>query len=523
MNVLIVDDQERILTVTQKMVNWKNLHIDKVFAANRAAEARKILAEESVDIMLLDIEMPGENGISLHRWQMEEYPSVACIFLTSHADFSYAREALHQGAFDYILQPASIAEIEDGISRCIRSLEERRAVARRNSEYDKKISQILESHVFVMFYQSNHFLHTEEWKRDSGTLERDWFYMPILIELWQINSEVIEKELNQMLEGTFHYVVSRLDSSRFGILLYSREMEWNREEIGIWMEQIRKELSWKYKCEMNIYLGNHTNEDLPQKIGKVMRFRTGRILKRNEVYWVDEAEALVLRKPDGLVWSRWLVRGDVILVRNQISNLLRYAEQEHQLTVTYLQQLVYAFMEACTIACSEKGKKLSDLFGAGVPYEQMLGTSSPQELKQGVKLCLEQYEILTREGDEEQEPSTSEERIREILRYLDENMDQMISRREAAKYVFLNEDYFSRIFKKETGMGYKEYLIRHKMDYAGKLLAATDLSVVLVASRVGYDNYTNFIQTFRRIIGYSPSEYRKMCRNVEGKTAKSEK
>lgn len=91
-------------------------------------------------------------------------------------------------------------------------------------------------------------------------------------------------------------------------------------------------------------------------------------------------------------------------------------------------------------------------------------------------------------------------------------MDRMISRREAAKYVFLNEDYFSRMFRRETGIGYKEYVVKQKMDYAEKLLADTDMPIALVASKVGYDNYTNFTQTFRKLKELTPTDYRKKYR-----------
>ena len=121
---------------------------------------------------------------------------------------------------------------------------------------------------------------------------------------------------------------------------------------------------------------------------------------------------------------------------------------------------------------------------------------------------------MEKEGDET--PYTAQERIQDILHYLEENMDRMISRREAAKYVFLNEDYFSRMFRKEMGIGYKEYVLKQKMDYAGRLLENTDLSVTLVASKVGYDNFTNFTQMFRKYTGETPSDYRKRTRKTGG-------
>ncbi|MDO5424185.1 MAG: response regulator [Eubacteriales bacterium] len=368
MNVLLVDDQEKILEATKKLVDWESLGVAEVFTADNAAAARRILASQAVEIVLVDIEMPGENGIELQKWIAEEYPQTACIFLTSHADFGYAQEAIRGGAFDYILQPASFAEIEKVVGRCIRRMEEKKQILTKARQYDDSLS--------------------------------------------------------------------------------------------------------------GDYLANEPN------LAKI-------------------------RRPDGALWGRWLIRQDTALVKNQIENLCRLAEEEGYLTVGYLQKVVHAFLEACSIACYEQKKNLSDLFDERFTYEEMLhACSSAEKLCEGVEFCLNRYQNLISENGGDTTYSV-QERIAEILRYLEENMDRMISRREAAKYVFLNEDYFSRMFRKETGMGYKEYVLKQKMDYAGKLLRETKMPVALVASKVGYENYTNFTQMFRKSTGMTPTDYRK--------------
>ena len=117
MNVLVVDDQERVLKATKLLVHWNQIGVDRVFTASSAEMARQVFARETVDILLTDIEMPGEDGLALHRWQMEHSPDTACIFLTSHADFSYAQEAIRNGAYGYILQPAEIPEQDAALVR----------------------------------------------------------------------------------------------------------------------------------------------------------------------------------------------------------------------------------------------------------------------------------------------------------------------------------------------------------------------------------------------------------------------
>lgn len=66
--------------------SMEKLGIDQVYKAGNAAEAKRILRACTVDILLSDIEMPGESGLQLLEWVRNEQMDIACIFLTAHAD-----------------------------------------------------------------------------------------------------------------------------------------------------------------------------------------------------------------------------------------------------------------------------------------------------------------------------------------------------------------------------------------------------------------------------------------------------
>ena len=126
MKVLVVDDQPDVVRGILDGVNWSRLKIESAFGANSAAEAREILKREQIDILLCDIEMPGESGLHLVSWLREQGQSVKCIFLTAHADFAYAQSALKLEAADYLLQPASYAAIEGAILHAVERLQQER-------------------------------------------------------------------------------------------------------------------------------------------------------------------------------------------------------------------------------------------------------------------------------------------------------------------------------------------------------------------------------------------------------------
>lgn len=124
MKILVVDDQPDVVAGILDGVNWRALHVEKAYSALSAAEAKDLLLREKIDILLCDIEMPGESGLSLVAWLQKQGRETKCIFLTAHADFPYAQKALQLGAVDYLLQPASYENIEAAIWRAAEQLQE---------------------------------------------------------------------------------------------------------------------------------------------------------------------------------------------------------------------------------------------------------------------------------------------------------------------------------------------------------------------------------------------------------------
>ena len=105
MNLLIADDENLELKVLEKTV--KKYFVDEleIFASSNGRKASQICDEVKPDIALLDIEMPGMNGIELAKYIKEKYAECIIIFITAYDRFDYAIEAMHIKAFDYLLKP----------------------------------------------------------------------------------------------------------------------------------------------------------------------------------------------------------------------------------------------------------------------------------------------------------------------------------------------------------------------------------------------------------------------------------
>lgn len=134
MNALILDDEVVSVEIMLEQVDWKKCGVDEVFTAYNAEEAREVLKSHSVDVILCDIEMPGESGIEFMHWARDDGYTMTCIFLTCHAKFEYAQEAVRLGSLDYILLPAPFDVIERKVYEAVKG--------RKKKQIDAKVMEM---------------------------------------------------------------------------------------------------------------------------------------------------------------------------------------------------------------------------------------------------------------------------------------------------------------------------------------------------------------------------------------------
>jgi len=111
MRVLLIDDEIVALNALKKRVDWVKYGFTEVLTAQDVATAKVLLGKQTIDLIISDIEMPGENGLSLIEYVKEKDPTIECIFVTCHANFDYIKKAMKYKAWDYILKPIDYEEL----------------------------------------------------------------------------------------------------------------------------------------------------------------------------------------------------------------------------------------------------------------------------------------------------------------------------------------------------------------------------------------------------------------------------
>lgn len=106
--VLLVDDEESYVDTLKKRLSRRGL---SVLTANSGEAALAILADNPMDVVLLDVKMPGMDGMEALTRIKEAHPRVEVIMLTGHANVDVAIRGMEQGAFDYLMKPAEMDDL----------------------------------------------------------------------------------------------------------------------------------------------------------------------------------------------------------------------------------------------------------------------------------------------------------------------------------------------------------------------------------------------------------------------------
>ena len=126
MNILIVDDERWAIQGILDGVDWARLDFDKVLTACSYQEAVNHFRSTYVDIMVSDIEMPGQSGLELIEYVNEHSPNTECIILTCHDEFDYARTAVRLNCLEYALKPIRYQKLTELLLRARERIDKRR-------------------------------------------------------------------------------------------------------------------------------------------------------------------------------------------------------------------------------------------------------------------------------------------------------------------------------------------------------------------------------------------------------------
>ena len=527
LKVLIADDEELVRQLIKRLVDWQSLDLEIVAEAENGYQAYELLVEYVPDIAIVDIRMPGFDGLTLIRKTQELNLNIHFMLISGYKQFEYAHEALTLGVQDYILKPI------------------------RREELTQNLIQIRDSIVAANEIQETHARLCSAAEFSCSKLRSHFFKDIVLYQADSSNftiSQVNQEYGFRFSEGAFQFLLCKENGGyrRTNAVIYdkSRLSEVFKDALAA----LCYDMECYYFNHRLCYLLNYSPEcamavrtaikEIFQSIPGALSLQPGQTFTLAFGISVTQISVLgqALSSAQSSLDSRFFLGGGQLLLpvttgpsvtladlisksdERKFSELFDLGDRENikkwiltvlsrafahrdapSLTVALSCRLVDMFFNNANKSCRQNDRidnSKTDI------YESLACADSRSDLAAILSSMVDDwYEI---------NQATGNVYVRFAKEYIKENYQNDIRLSEIAQAESINPTYLSRIFSEETGETFSDYLIRYRIQLAKELLHNISINVSEVAEQVGYNDVKHFSSSFKKIVGISPKDYRKL-------------
>lgn len=452
LNVLLVDDELRILNHLKLSVPWENLGLSISGCASNGQEALAILDKENIDILITDIRMPVMDGLELCRHVRERSTDIQIILLTGYSDFEYARRAIELQVTDYCLKPIDTAALSSILRRCVRKS--------YNPAHADALLDLIEAG------------NPDEIKQafqDLG-IRSSRVYLA-----GSIGVHNIEKQLHADLSfkvGKHKYLY--FSSAPFDENAALKIIAYASGRCGIGLPTM----------SFSFHELTHAIEDV-----MVMTLQ----------YFINGAPALCSHLIPEDMSAKLFTEFEES--KNCPELLKPWLQKLASSNCSMLFNIRTAFRLFNRIAMCPALQNNNDNESYLYGFEQM----ASEYLHFSDLLNKLSASIHTQAPPET--GSSGSGSFFAILTYLNAHYSDDISLKKISEEFHLNSSYISQLIKSETGLTYTQYVTELRIGKARELLKTTDMSLSEISEAVGFNDYFYFIKKFKKETGVTPGKY----------------
>lgn len=518
--VMLIDDDVPMLKVLQQMIDWEGNHLQIVGSTYSSVKAMHMFEEVQPDILITDIGLPQKNGIELASMFTSMKPDIRVIFLTCHEDFHFAQQALKLKADDYLIKDQLTPEqLEKSLEKSVTILKSRTGLIRwKTSNYN---SQLFRQDLLKRVIDRAPSEMTMAYASQIGI---SWNYPWFLLGIVNVQFSSFDKRYKQseysLIMYAIYNIALELSESYEGVtpflekdhitILYNFRMNLAQNAVlhfNNFLEKLRSQCAHFLKIEPSIVTVTEKME--LDSIGSVyQQIQQHKIeFYEGSDYAVTDASrnaALMFQPaPQGFLSScisqleQAVIKHDLDTIR---STLLEIADHARELMLEpgdFARELSF-MMRGIELMFSNL-KFEEDLFH----YLTLSRT-----LSDSMELVERKLIQIMESRDVQGSNATQEPKLQVIQQYIEQHLADNITSIDMARYLYLNPSYFSRYFKRMTGVTFTDYVHQYKMKLATRMLKMSNQNLESMAIGLGYSDRTYFSKVFKKYVGLTPSEYK---------------
>lgn len=525
-HVLLVDDEPLVRLRIKALTDWEKHGYTITGEASDGTEALRMLEQSEFDILLIDINMPGMDGITLIREMKGRNIESQVLMLSAYNDFHFVREAFTLGAIDYVMKnEVSVEKLLSLFQKCRDNLKNR-AIQKEHQyiSYRVEHAQLLEELLCKEV--------TPELKERIKTVnlclsEKNLVAACILIDHYQLleekHDEVVllnmQKRISTMLEQKAQeYQLGEIVclNNKLFVYLMSFPKEVSLQTIQFKIHSILTNISCCFRQYFNLSVtcGVSGVTDGFRNVKKLfeqalettqlrMVYGTGRILGQNEKNQVtkdyDEFDRALLHD---IVDS--LTEQNHEKVSKLLLEFYKRVKEPTLFSATQALSFYSGIMYELVSELGQKGIKISQLFDEKKEfYKEIAALETLDEMNQWFACIVN--DIYNRLN---QEKTTQNYKLKNAIKYINKYYTEGISLRQVSDYCGVSESYLSRLFTEQMGESFINYVTRLRINLAKKMMEETNEPIGDIGKYVGYENQEHFSRMFKKVTGKSPSSYR---------------
>jgi two-component system response regulator YesN len=220
-------------------------------------------------------------------------------------------------------------------------------------------------------------------------------------------------------------------------------------------------------------------------------------LCKSDVYTYNECEISEL---DNwlLALEKFIHKKDIVSVENTINQISQlFKTQLYNIKIAYkVFNLIMSFTYRYSAECK-------DMVLDG--YEQLIDLFKDID---GMFEYLKEFVVRQIGGHQELYENIENSKIKAILEYINSNFYKHISVQGLSEKFFISPNYISRLFSKELGESFTDYLIKIRINYACELLKSSNYTIQQISEKSGFSDYFYFTRVFKKRMGKTPSQMR---------------
>ncbi|MGC5772786.1 response regulator transcription factor [Paenibacillus pabuli] len=540
LQLLLVDDERSVVETLAETIPWDSCGIGSVHEALSGAVALEIMENHDIDIVITDIRMPEMSGIALITAIHERWPHVQTILLSGHADFEYAKQAIAQESFDYLLKPVSDEDLIESVQRVVNRIKEKWESA---ASYQRALHVFQDNLPLLRSTMLHELLTGKTYDQKALAEKLDLLELPysagedlgmLVIRMEEHLSEMAQSDLalmeyaicniiSEVMQGHFHIWHTR-DVHDYIVVLVTMKpaskMSLKKDEkpqtlLEHYAAQIQTNVQSYLKGAISISVSNwgkfpYEIEEIYERAVMSMRKRMGQtqglFVTASDETDIHPLPAIrSLYKPPTLISLLEAGRFEDVEQKIEIifEELLHSGEQ-HDIAESTI-EVYYALAGAFAYIIHKNGKQISSVLPMEVyRYFQAPNYSTTQQLQEW---SIRTLHYIRDDADQELKDNHSTI-VRSVKSFVDLHLASDVSLPAIADHVHLHPVYLSKVYKAETGEALTAYVYRLRMEKAAYYLRTSTTKVFEIAELVGYNNTAYFIRVFKKFYDVTPQEYR---------------